>query len=103
MILPKHFSSQTKKTKEIYDKYMIKRTFPYLILTDTGSICAFFIFICKPESYMPYSQLRDVLFEVVVNNDVLHRFDTSHRFWEKYSVRNESLRKKTWLFCNRKY
>ena len=32
-------------------------------------------------------QFRDVLFEVIVNNDVLHRFDTSHKFWEKYSVR----------------
>ena len=103
MILPKHFSSQTKKAKEIYNKYMIKRTFPYLILTDTDSICAFYIFICKSESCMPDSQFRDVLFEVIINNDVLHRFDTSHKFWEKYSVRNESLRKKTWLFFNRKY
>ena len=32
-------------------------------------------------------QFRDLLFEVIVNNDVLHRFDTSHKFWQKYSVR----------------
>ena len=58
MILPKHFSSQTKKTKEIYNKHMIERIFPYSILTDTNSICVFFIFICKPESCTPDSNLE---------------------------------------------
>ena len=38
------------------------------------------------------------MFEVIINNDILHRFDTSHKFWEKYSVRNESLRKKICYF-----
>ena len=38
------------------------------------------------------------MFEVIINNDVLHRFDTSHKFWEKHSVRNESLRKKLGYF-----
>ena len=47
---------------------------------------------------MPDSQFRDILFEVIINNDVLHGFDTSHKFWEKYSVRNESLRKKIGYF-----
>ena len=69
-----------KKTNEIYNKYMTERIFPYSILTDTDSICVFFIFLCKPENCMPDSQFRDVLFEVIINNDVLHRFDTSHKF-----------------------
>ena len=42
-----------KKTREICDYYMIERIFPYSILTDTDSICLFFIFICKPESCAP--------------------------------------------------
>ena len=77
---------------------MIERIFPYSILTDTDSICVFFIFICKPESCTPDSQFRDVLFEVIINKNILHRFDTLHKFWEKYSVRNESLRKKLSYF-----
>ena len=80
------------------NKQKNKGNFPYLILTDTDSICVFFTFICKPESYMPVSQFRDVLFEVIVNNDVLHRFDTLDKFWENYSVRNESLRKNLVIF-----
>ena len=38
------------------------------------------------------------MFEVIINNNILHRFDTSHKFWEKYSIRNESLRKKLGYF-----
>ena len=28
----------------------------------------------------------------------MHRFDTSHKFWEKYGVRNEHLKKKLGYF-----
>ena len=67
-----------KKTKEIYDKYMIEQIFCYLVLTDADSICVFFIFFCRPESNLPDGKFRDVLFEVMKENDILHRFDTSH-------------------------
>ena len=70
------------QTKAIYDYHMIERIFPYALLTDTDSICIFFIFICKPESCTPDSEYRDVLFEVIIKNDVLDRFDTSHKLWE---------------------
>ena len=42
----------------------------------------------------PKVTFRDVLFEVIRENEILHRFDTSHKFWEKFSVRDESLKKK---------
>ena len=73
---------------------MIERISPYSNLTGTDSICVFFIFICKPESCTPDSQFRDVLLEVIIKNNILRRFDTSHKFWEKYLVRNGSLRRK---------
>ena len=38
----------SKKTRKIYNKYMIEWVFPYSVLTDMDSICVFFIFICKP-------------------------------------------------------
>ena len=87
-----------KKTREICDYYMIERIFPYSILTDTDSICLFFIFICKPESCAPNLVFRDVLFEVIIKNDILHRFDTSHKCWDKYNVRNENLKKRRGYF-----
>ena len=92
--LTETFSFPNAQTKGIYNYYMIERIFPYSILTDTSSICTFFIFICKPESCAPDSVFRYVLFELIIKNDVLHRFDTSHKFWEKYGIRNKHLKKK---------
>ena len=43
---------------------------------------------------MPVSKFRDFLFEVIVDNEILHRFGTSHEFWKNYSARNKSLKKK---------
>ena len=83
-----------KKTEEIYGKYMIEWIFPYSVLTNTDSICIFFIFVCKSESSQPEEKFRDVLFEAIKENEILHRFDTSHKFWENFSVRDESFKKK---------
>ena len=78
---------------------MIEQVFPYSVLTNTGSICVFFFFICTTESTLPEEKFRDVLFEVIVENEVLHRFDTtSHKFWERYSARNAALKKKLGYF-----
>ena len=73
---------------------MTERVLSYGVLTDTDSICVFFIFICKPESDLPDAQFRDILFEVICENQILKRFDTSREFWERYSTRNASLKKK---------
>ena len=82
-----------KKTKEIYDKYMVERIFPYHVLTDGNSTSLFFMFICKPESSIPDSNFKDLLSEVFVNNEIINRFDTSHKFWEKFEARNKFLKK----------
>lgn len=91
------FFFPNKKTKEIYDKYMIAQVFPYSVLTDTD-ICVFFIFICKPESRLLDLKFRDVPFEVIVENEISHKFDTPHKFWENYSTRNKLLKKKLGYF-----
>ena len=66
---------------------------PLFGLADIDSICVFFIFICKLESDLPKSNFRDVLFEVIVENETLYKFDTSHEFLENYSARNKFLKK----------
>ena len=58
----------------------------------------FLIFICKPESSLSDAKYRDVSFEVIIENEILQRFDTSHEFWKRYSVRNASLKKKLGYF-----
>ena len=82
-----------KNTQEIYETYLIKKISPYSVLTDTDYICVFVIFIYKPECYLPDSQFRDVLFEVIKTNRIVERFDTSDEFWDRYSIRKKSLNK----------
>ena len=96
--LTETFLFPNAQTKEIYNYYMIERIFSYSILTDTDRICLFFIFICEPENFASDSVFRDVLFEVITKTDVLHRFDTSRKFSEKYGVRNEHLEEKLGYF-----
>ena len=73
---------------------MTERIFPYSVLTDTESIYVFFNLICKPESNLPGENFRDLLFEVIGENESLHWFDTSRKFCEKVSGRDKSLKKK---------
>ena len=61
---------------------MIERIFPYSVLKDTDSICLFFIFICRPERNLPNGKFRNILFEVIKENEILHQFDKSHKFWK---------------------
>ena len=51
---------------------MIEQIFPYSVLTDTDSICVFFIFICRPESNLPDGKFTDALFQVIKENEILH-------------------------------
>ena len=81
------------RTKEIFDKYIVDRIFPYQVLTDTDSMLLFIIFIWKPESSIPNSNFRDLLFEAYINNEIINRFDTSHKFWGKFDARNKSLKR----------
>ena len=78
---------------------MIESIFPYSLLTNTDSICIFFISISKPSCTFPNEQFHNVLFEVMINNKVLNRFDTSHEFLDQFNVRNKDLRKKLSYFA----
>ena len=53
----KTFNFPNKKKRKIYNKYVMEHVFPHSVLTDTDSICVFFIFIRNPES-----DLRDSKF-----------------------------------------
>ena len=78
---------------------MIESIFPYSVLTDTVSICIFFIFTCNPSFNVPNENFFNVLFEVIINNKVLNRFNTFHKFWDGFNVRNTNLRKTLGYFA----
>ena len=87
-----------QKTRDIYEKYMTESIIRYSVLTDTDSFNIFFIFICKPSCNIQNEKFCNVLFKVIINNEGLNRFDTSHNFWDRFNVKNTNLRKKLGYF-----
>ena len=92
------FCFPDEKIKEIYEKYQIEKCYLYQNLTDTDSTSLFFVFICALESFLPESEARNVIFECMINSDVLQRLDTSHDFWKKYNVQDKAKKKEMGLF-----
>ena len=60
------------KTNMIYCSYGVERIFPYHILTDTDSTSILFHIICEAENSVPDNKFRDIIFEVIVQNDVIN-------------------------------
>ena len=58
----------------------------------------FFVFICNFESVLPESEARKVIFECLVNSEVLSRLDTSHDFWKDFNVQDKTKKKQMGLF-----
>ena len=99
MSLSKPFPSRMKRQNK-YLKYQIEKVEIYHILTNTDSTSLKFIFVSGPESNIPESKYRKIIFEVVTLSDIYKRFDSSHPFWEFFGARKENKRKKIRLLTN---
>ena len=68
------------KTKIIYSSHGIEKKIPYHVLTDTDSTALAFIIICPENNSIPDDKFCSIIFEVIVQNDIINFFDTSHEF-----------------------
>ena len=93
MRLLKHFVFQRKKFNKSNDKYLIEKVHIYHVLTDTDSTCPQFLFISSSKSNMCEKKYRDIIFEVITASIIYERFDSSHKYWEKFDARQENHRK----------
>ena len=76
------------KTKIISRFYGIEKNLPFQILTDTDSTSLLFHLVCSEENSIPDDKFRDIIFEVIVENDIVSRFDTPHHeYWQKFDAR----------------
>ena len=82
----------------ISQSYGIEIVLLYHILTDTDSTLLLFHIICKPGNSIPDSKFIDVMFEVIFQNDIISRFDTTNEFLDKFNVRDKTLEKKLGYF-----
>ena len=87
------FYFPSEKTKEIYNKYHIEKVEMYHILTDTDSKVLQFIIVSNPNSNISEKFCQDIIFEVIIANDIYDRFDTSHLFWNNFKAQIESRKK----------
>ena len=85
------------EVREICNRYEIIKVFIYLILTDTDSSSLQFTFINKLTSSITENKARDLIFEILLQK-LGYRLDKSHEFFDKFSCRNESTKKKVGLY-----
>ena len=85
-----YFSSQL--VKYILKKYSIDKVEIYHVLTDTDRRALQFI-VSDPNSDVPKSKFRDIIFEVIVATKIYKRFDTSQKFWDNFNARKISRQK----------
>ena len=91
------FCFPDKNVRGILKKYGIERVKIFHVLTDTDSTSLKFMFISDPNSEIPESKFRDVIFEIITSSHIYKRFDSSQELWDIFGARNEEKRKKTWI------
>ena len=63
------------------------------MLTNTGSTSMKFIFISNPNSDIPESKYRDIIFKIIATSQIYKRFDSSLEFLDIFGVRKEKRKK----------
>ena len=91
------FCFPDSEVREIYNNHKIIKTFIYLILTDTDSCSLQFTFISELTSTISEDEARNLIFEILLQK-LGYRLDTSHEFFDQFSCRNESTKKKVGLY-----
>ena len=87
------FCFPDKSTVEVSKKYKIEKVEIFNVLTDTDSASLKFMFISDPNSEVPESNFRDIIFEVKTSAEIYNRFDSSHEFWHIFWAKKEQKRK----------
>ena len=90
------FPNQT--TQNIYDKYKIKKCLLMQNLTDTYSTSLSYIFIYYKGCLVKEDKTRDIIFKVMIHSKFLERLDVSHKFWERFAVRNKTVKKQVGIY-----
>ena len=85
------------EVREIYNRYQIIKAFIYLILTNTDSSSLQFTFISGITLSISEDEARNLIFEILLQK-LGDRLDTSHEFFDKFSCRNQSTKKKVGLY-----
>lgn len=92
------FCFPDKNVKAISKKYGVEKVYIYHVLTDTDCTSLKFWFVSDPNSDLPKSKYRYIIFEVITSSELYKRFDSSHKYRDRFWARNGDLRKKLGYF-----
>ena len=92
------FCFPDKNVKAIFKKYGVEKVYIYHVLTDTDCTSLKFWFVSDPNSDLPKSKYRYIIFEVITSSELYKRFDSSHKYRDRFWARNGDLRKKLGYF-----
>ena len=73
------FCFPNENVRSIFKKCGIEKVYISYVLTETGSTSLKFLFVCDPNSDMPVSKYREIIFEVITSSKVFERFESLHK------------------------
>ena len=62
-------------------------------MTDTDSTSIQFVIFCNYENKVREKKLREIIFEIITNNEINNRFDVLHDYWKHYNVQDKNTKK----------
>ena len=92
------FMFPNEEIKKIFEIYKTNRCYLYQNLIDTDSTSVFFVFICDLSCCISEDEVRDIIFEVMIQSEIFDRLDLSAELWDKFNSRNKDLKKQVGLF-----
>ena len=84
------FCFPNDKTKIIYNSYGREKNDIVSCLIGTYNTALCFIILCSEKNSIPDGRSCNIIFEVIVQNDIIKCFDSSNEFWERFYARAES-------------
>ena len=87
------FCFPDQNVRGIFKKYGIKKVEIFHVLTDTDSTSLKFMFISEPNSEIPESKYKNIIFKIITSSQIYKRFENSHEFWDIIRARKEQKRK----------
>ena len=92
------FCFRNEDTSEIYARHKIIKVLPYPLMTDTDSTSLDFVVITEDTCACGERQMRDILIQIFLENDIHSRLDLSGEFFERFGKRNEAVQKQVGLY-----
>ena len=92
------FCYPNEETSKLFTHHKVIKILPYLLMTNTNLASLEFIVVAEDSCSCGECEMRDILMQTFLENDIHTRLDLSREFFEQYRKQNESVRKQVGLY-----